>query len=161
MTTDLEAAFLARRTRLLIGMTQRQFAETMGVEDATVSRWERGKLHPSPKLWSRIREIALRSATPFANEVIKASKVYKFVAAMDHLTHPTVVSSGAVEALARVGIKPAGITGAWWAQGARTSPYYDSSAIHALEVVQANKIGSVLGSPMRRRTPSRLGFTGG
>ncbi len=39
----------------------------------------------------------------------------------------------------RVGIKPAELTGDWWAQGANTSPYHDVSAIHALKMVEANK----------------------
>ncbi|MGA7328958.1 MAG: helix-turn-helix transcriptional regulator, partial [Rhodomicrobium sp.] len=118
---------------------QKEFAGMMGVEDAAVSRWERGRLHPSPKVWSRIREIALRSATPLDEDVVQASHVYKYVVALNDLTHPTVVSKGVAEALARVGIKPAELTGSWWAQGAQASPYYDVSAIHALEIVEANK----------------------
>ena len=108
------APFLTRRARLLMGMTQAEFAEMFEVEDATVSRWERGKLHPSAKVWPRIREIALRSAIPLSDEMVREAHVYKFIVPMNDLTHPAVVSKGAVEALARAGIKRTDLTAAWW-----------------------------------------------
>jgi hypothetical protein len=121
-----------------MGMTQSEFAEMMGVEDATVSRWERGKLCPSPKLWARIREIALRSATPHSDELIQVSHAYKFVVRMNDLTNPTVVSQGVAEALAKVGLKPAELTGPWWSEAAHASPHYDISAVRALTIIETD-----------------------
>lgn len=139
MTTQLDAAFLARRARLLLGMTQKQFAEMFGVEDATVSRWERGKLKPNPKVWKRIREIALRAATSLDHDVLKRSPVYKFVAWMNDLTCPVVVSRGISLAMIKVGIMPHELTGSWWAEVARNSPFYDISIVHALEEIQDDR----------------------
>jgi hypothetical protein len=121
-----------------MGMTQSEFAELMGVEDATVSRWERGKLYPSPKLWLRIREIALRSATPHSDELIRASYVYKLVVCMNDLTSPTVVSRGVSEALARVGLKDADLAGPCWSELAHSSPFYDISVFRALKIIGAD-----------------------
>ncbi|MGA7323018.1 MAG: helix-turn-helix transcriptional regulator [Rhodomicrobium sp.] len=139
MTSLQEAPFLTRRARLLSGMTQTQFAEMFGVEDTTVSRWERGKLKPNPKVWKRIREIALRAATPLDAEVIRRSHVYKFIAWMNNLTEPKVVSRGIAIAMMKVGIMPHELTGAWWAAEAHKSPQYPISVFHALEEIQADK----------------------
>jgi transcriptional regulator with XRE-family HTH domain len=139
VTTRPDAAFLARRARLLMGMTQGEFAGMMGVEDATVSRWERGRLYPSPKLWSRIREIALRAATPHSDELIRASYAYKLVVRMDDLTTPTVVSEGVAEALAKVHLTPADLAGSSWSELAHASSHYDISLFRALKIIGADK----------------------
>src|SRR5262249_51006921 len=133
------APFLPRRARLLMGMTQAEFAEMFEVEDATVSRWERGKLHPSAKVWPRIREIALRSGIPLSDEVVREAYVYKFIVPMNDLTRPAVVSKGAVEALAKAGIKRADLTATWWSDFAHGHPQYEISAIRGLETLQADK----------------------
>ncbi|HWT77345.1 MAG TPA: hypothetical protein VN648_00865, partial [Candidatus Methylomirabilis sp.] len=98
-----------------------------------------GKLHPSVKVWPRIREIAFRSAIPLSDEVVREAYVYKFIVWMNDLTHPTVVSKGAVAALAKAGIKPAELTDGWWADFAHRHPHYEISAIRGLEIIQADK----------------------
>lgn len=40
---------------VIFGMTQKQFAELLSVNQSTVSRWETGKLHPSRGEMERIR----------------------------------------------------------------------------------------------------------
>ncbi len=75
---------LSRRARLVMGMTQSEFAELFEVDDGTVSRWERGKLHPAPKVWKAIRKIALNSS--FGDELVEASPVCKYVVRMHDLT---------------------------------------------------------------------------
>ena len=57
---DVGVPFVVRRARLLIGMTQAEFAVLFEVDDGTVSRWKKGKLHPAPKVWKRIRDITLK-----------------------------------------------------------------------------------------------------
>jgi hypothetical protein len=57
---DVDVSFVVRRARLLMGMTQAEFAELFEVDDGTVSRCERGKLQPAPKVWKRNREITLK-----------------------------------------------------------------------------------------------------
>jgi transcriptional regulator with XRE-family HTH domain len=136
---DEDAPFLTRRARLLLGKTQAEFAEMFEVEDATVSRWERGKLHPSAKVWPRIREIALRSAIPLSDEVVREAHVYKFIVAMNDLTRPSVVSKGAVEALVKAGIKRTDLTASWWSDFAHRHPHYEISTVRGLETVQADK----------------------
>ena len=44
----MDIPYLVRPARLALGQTQSQFAEQFEVDDGTVSRWERGKLRPSP-----------------------------------------------------------------------------------------------------------------
>ena len=46
----MDIPYLVRRARLALGQTQSQFAEQFEVDDGTVSRWERGKLRPSPAI---------------------------------------------------------------------------------------------------------------
>ena len=57
---NVGVSFVARRARLLMGMTQAEFAELFEVDDGTDSRWEQGKLRPAPKVWRRIRNITLK-----------------------------------------------------------------------------------------------------
>jgi len=53
--TDFPAGL--RRVRVANGLTQAAFAELMGVEQATVSRWERGTHQPDPQTQDRIRDL--------------------------------------------------------------------------------------------------------
>jgi transcriptional regulator with XRE-family HTH domain len=47
---------LLKTLRELLGLTQQQFADLIGVAVSTVSRWERGKSNPSftPGQWRRL-----------------------------------------------------------------------------------------------------------
>jgi transcriptional regulator with XRE-family HTH domain len=93
--------YLARRARFLLNMTQGQFAELFGVDDGTVSRWERGIVTPSPEHLIRLRDI---NAYAIFEEAVKASPVMKYVAHVNDLTHPVHISRGAREALKRLGL---------------------------------------------------------
>lgn len=46
-----------RRFRLLRGLSQRQFAEVLGVDSITISRWERGTQSPTDQIRLRLREL--------------------------------------------------------------------------------------------------------
>lgn len=41
------------------GLNQADFAELMGVDQATVSRWERGVNQPNRNAWLRLRSVVL------------------------------------------------------------------------------------------------------
>lgn len=49
-------ADLLKHTRLTINQTQKQVAESIGVDVCTYRLWEWGKTMPNPKLWLKIKE---------------------------------------------------------------------------------------------------------
>lgn len=54
----MDADFI-RTARRKIGMTQGQLAERLGVDQGTISRWERSHMAPRPRIASAIRELLL------------------------------------------------------------------------------------------------------
>lgn len=96
-------AFLVRRARLLLGETQSEFADHFGVETSTVSRWERGLVKPLPKALAEITKIATKTDPFHSEDVIRASPVFKYLAALSDLSSPLVVSKGFAAYLAEVG----------------------------------------------------------
>lgn len=46
---------LIRELRLLAGLTQEQFAATLGVTYGTINRWENAKSKPSPLAMEKVR----------------------------------------------------------------------------------------------------------
>jgi transcriptional regulator with XRE-family HTH domain len=97
------SAFLVRRARLLLGETQSEFADHFGVETSTVSRWERGLVKPRPRALAEITKMATKT-DPFRSEdVIRASPVIKFLAPLNDLTTPLMVSKGLIEVLGELG----------------------------------------------------------
>jgi transcriptional regulator with XRE-family HTH domain len=130
--------FVVRRARLLMGMTQAEFAGLFGVDDGTVSRWERGKLHPAPKVWKQIRDITLKEDSLRDEALVRESPVYKYLVDIKRLTKPVVASRGITEALEIVGAlkgkdRPFGIV-----NFARKSSQYKVSGTRALEIIQTN-----------------------
>ncbi|MHC5746945.1 MAG: helix-turn-helix domain-containing protein [Nostoc sp.] len=47
-----------RELRILAGLTQEQFATTLGVTYSTINRWENGHSRPMPLAMQKIEEIA-------------------------------------------------------------------------------------------------------
>lgn len=135
---DASVPFLVRRARLLLGMTQAEFAQLFGVDDGTVSRWERGKLHPAPKIWQRIRNIVLKESSALDAELVRISPVYKCIVNVKDLTKLLVFSKAMIEAIKAVGAfevddKPFDI-----GELSRKSSYYEVSSGRALEIIQAD-----------------------
>ncbi|MEH2363817.1 helix-turn-helix domain-containing protein [Nostoc sp.] len=48
---------LVRELRLQIGLTQEQFAASLGVTYPTINRWENGRSKPSPLALQKIEEM--------------------------------------------------------------------------------------------------------
>jgi transcriptional regulator with XRE-family HTH domain len=120
-----------------LGETQEEFAERFDVDTSTVSRWERGRVAPGAKAYAKIRRVALRADG--SHELIRASRVYKFLASFDDLLHPVVISRGVAEVLAEVGYssedflnEPEEVL----YKVAPGSPGYETSTVCALTTIQ-------------------------
>jgi putative transcriptional regulator len=50
-----KVSHLIRDLRLLTGLSQEQFAATLGVAFSTINRWENGRIHPSPLALKQIK----------------------------------------------------------------------------------------------------------
>lgn len=50
-----EVSYLIRELRYLIGLSQEQFAATLGVAYSTINRWENGHIQPSPLALKQIK----------------------------------------------------------------------------------------------------------
>ncbi|MBD2730265.1 helix-turn-helix transcriptional regulator [Nostoc sp. FACHB-892] len=57
-----EVGQLIRDLRLAFGLTQEQFAATLGVTFTTINRWENGRSKPSPLAMGRIEEMLKKMA---------------------------------------------------------------------------------------------------
>ncbi|MGA7323986.1 MAG: hypothetical protein WBX25_05795 [Rhodomicrobium sp.] len=130
--------YLVRRARLLMGEKEAEFAKRFGVDEATISGWERGKDLPPASDWSWIRESIFHSSN-LLSEAVKTARTLKCIVPLDDLTRPTLVSRGIEAALARIGIEPKDLTGPFFANLARSSPHYDISGIKALSMIQSNQ----------------------
>jgi len=54
LTESPSTALLVKETRKRLGLTQLQFAKTLGVSFQSVNRWERGKTKPLPIILKQI-----------------------------------------------------------------------------------------------------------
>jgi transcriptional regulator with XRE-family HTH domain len=135
---DKSVPFIARRARLLLGMTAAEFASLFSVDPATVSQWERGLEHPDPQVWARIRSITLSASSAVDKELVRASPLYKFLVDMENLTKPVAASKGIIEALDAVGALEEENGLFDFGTHARQSPFYEVSGARALEAVEAD-----------------------
>jgi transcriptional regulator with XRE-family HTH domain len=90
--------FMVRRARLIRGETQGQFAIHMGVDQATVSRWERSKSEPTPVHLDEIRRIIITAEPCYSRAYIEAAPTIKYMCQRDNLLKPLVISRGLAEA---------------------------------------------------------------
>jgi transcriptional regulator with XRE-family HTH domain len=132
----MDIPYLVRRARLVLGQTQTQFAEQFEVDDGTVSRWERGKLRPSPAIVAQIREVVVRSGFVAGKELIRASPILKCVSPINDLKHPCVVSKGIRMALKRAGIPDHDLSAR--IKEVQVGASAELSGAHALDVIQAD-----------------------
>ena len=90
--------FMVRRARLIRGETQREFAIHMGVDQATVSRWERSKSEPVPANLGEIRRIVSTAEPYHSRAYIEAAPTIKYMCQRDNFLKPLVISRGLAEA---------------------------------------------------------------
>ncbi|HWT77346.1 MAG TPA: helix-turn-helix transcriptional regulator [Candidatus Methylomirabilis sp.] len=136
--SDKSVPFIVRRARLLLGMTVAEFAGLHGVDEATVTQWERGLAHPSAQIWARIRSVTLSASSVLEEELVRASPLYKFIADMEDLTSPIAVSKGIIESIEAVGASKEENFPLDFAQLDRQSPHYEITGTRALEIIQAD-----------------------
>jgi len=90
--------FMVRRARLLRGETQGDFAFHMGVDPATVSRWETSRIAPTPFKLSEIRRIIATAEPCHSRAYIEAAPTIKYMCQRDNFLKPLVISRGLAEA---------------------------------------------------------------
>jgi transcriptional regulator with XRE-family HTH domain len=90
--------FMVRRARLIRGETQGDFAIHMGVDQATVSRWERSKSEPTPAHLVEIRRIIITAEPCYSRAYIEAAPTIKYMCQRDNFLKPLVISRGLAEA---------------------------------------------------------------
>jgi transcriptional regulator with XRE-family HTH domain len=123
-------------------MTQAEFAAHFDVDDGTVSRWERGKVRPSPAVLAEIHRICRGHGSFDAHRLVAASPVYKWLSPMGDLGATTVVSRGLMDALAKIGYsvddfsKNEHAIARYWTR--RSDPEWEYSFARAAEVIQAD-----------------------
>ena len=94
---------MVRRARLIRGETQSDFAIHMGVDQATVSRWEREKGEPNPAHLEEIRKIIISAEPCYSRAYIEAAPTIKYMCQRDNFLQPLAISKGLAEA---AGIDP-------------------------------------------------------
>ena len=97
---------MVRRARLIRGETQGNFAFHMGVDPATISRWETSRLAPTPLKLSEIRRIIATAEPCHSRAYIEAAPTIKYVCQRDNFLKPLVISRGLAEA---AGFDPADV----------------------------------------------------
>ena len=71
MGTITAFGFDMRRMRLLRGIKQQHLAQLLGVDQATISRWERGTLEPSKKQSDAARRLLVDKPAPAQDAALK------------------------------------------------------------------------------------------
>jgi transcriptional regulator with XRE-family HTH domain len=133
---DEGVSYFVRRARLLQGMTQAHFAEQFGVDPATVSRWERGRLNPSPLVWRKISDINTKHGSLLGDAAIQASPVLKYLVNMENLNDILMISKGAARSLAQLGYTPEDMYDTvLLSSDAHASPHYGHSSYLALDKI--------------------------
>jgi transcriptional regulator with XRE-family HTH domain len=126
-----ETLSIVRRARNVLGLTQAEFAEMFGVDDGTVSRWEREKLRPHPHQLQRIRGIA-----SLESERLRASPVLKYTAPMHDLKRALIVSEGLERAAREVGTTAQAVCRDVLDAARYSKTHYGVSGVHALEIIE-------------------------
>ena len=70
ITESQSTAVLVKQTRKRLGLTQLQFAKTLGVSFQSVNRWERGRTKPLPIVLKQI-EVMVREMGDRGTDLLK------------------------------------------------------------------------------------------
>jgi len=111
--------FMVRRARLIRGETQGEFAVHMGVDQATVSRWERSKSEPTPAKLGKIRKIISVAEPSHSAAYIMSSPTFKYLCKLDDFSKPLLLSKGLLEAFGVALEDVLENPQAFWAEGAQ------------------------------------------
>lgn len=85
---------LVLRARVVRGLKQAELADELGVTSASVSRWETGKMSPSPAILSRLYRMLVETHPVWTLEYIESSPVPRYVHHIDDLMLGILVSKG-------------------------------------------------------------------
>ena len=91
--------FMVRRARLIRGETQGDFAIYMGVDQATVSRWERSQSEPVPANFAEIRRIIATAEPSYSLDYVRAAPTIKYICTINDFSKTIAASKGLLEAL--------------------------------------------------------------
>lgn len=97
------ASFLVRRARRLLGMTQTQIADHLGVEQSTVSRWERGLQQPSPEAQAELERVCDHHVPALSMRFLTASPVPKIFTEISDFAKHVTYSAGAERLISEAG----------------------------------------------------------
>jgi len=70
ITESQSTAVLVKQTRKRLGLTQLQFAKTLGVSFQSVNRWERGRTKPLPIILKQI-EVMVKEMGDRGSDLLK------------------------------------------------------------------------------------------
>ena len=85
---------MVRRARLVRGETQREFAIHLGVDQGSVSRWEREKSEPTSSKLAEIRKIITTAEPCHSRAYIEAAPTYKIIVRLDDFSTIVMISKG-------------------------------------------------------------------
>lgn len=85
---------ICRSARIILGLTQAQLAERLGVEPSTVSRWETGKIYPGPDILNQFHDIILKSDPLRHREFLEQSMVPRYVHGKQSIEDALIISRG-------------------------------------------------------------------
>ncbi|WP_315788061.1 helix-turn-helix transcriptional regulator [Fischerella sp. JS2] len=70
-----EVSHLIRKLRQLTGLSQEQFAQTLGVAFSTINRWENGHMQPSPLALKQIKAMLNDLSRSPVVELVEQSQI--------------------------------------------------------------------------------------
>jgi len=89
-TIPADCAERIRQWRALLGLTQAQLAEEIGVSFASVNRWENGKARPSLLAWQHLLRLPERGERPPSSGP-EPSSTWDHINALDFSSPPQAV----------------------------------------------------------------------
>lgn len=96
-------ALICRRARFRLGLTQAQMANHFGVEQSTISRWERGLQAPSPGRLKMLEQIRDNDASPAFIRLTNETPVPSMLTSIHDVMEVLTISPGAAEMIEKSG----------------------------------------------------------
>jgi len=96
-SVNFDIPTICKRARLIRGETQGQSAKRYGVIPGTVSRWETGKMCPSPEVFKELYETVVGKDPHHIKEYIESSPIPRYVNSFDSITDVRAISKGVLD----------------------------------------------------------------